>query len=514
MSNEELENRRRKRDVLIEAGIDPYPARFSREMTCVACRDRGEEILVEGAEHPENPEIVQTAGRVRAIRGFGKASFTTIEDESGRVQLHLKKDVLGDDFIKVKQLDIGDFVGVSGGLFRTRRGEVTIEVQSLTILSKSLEPLPAKWHGLSDVEIRSRRRYLDMIANPEVRTSFKKRSQIITEVRRYLTDQDFLEVETPMMQPLAGGAAARPFITHHNALDIQLYLRIAPELYLKRLIVGGFEKVFELNKNFRNEGMDRSHNPEFTMMELYEAYADFERMMEITEELITTVAQKVNGTLIAPPSKDLVVSRSETESDSESSEEPADSAPPKEETGPQISLERPWKRIAYFDAIVEGGGPKIEPGDEAACVKAVKDAGINTESESYADCLEALFEHFAEKVIIQPTFVIDYPTVISPLAKKKADQPELVERFELFIGGTEYANAFSELNDPDDQEERFRAQAKAAGSEVIDEDYIKALRTGMPPAGGLGIGIDRLVMLLTGNRTIRDVILFPTMRPE
>lgn len=436
----ELQGRRDKRDALRTKGLDPYPARFER-------RDRSEAF--KAAFVDDGPEqLVQTAGRVRAIRGHGKTSFVTLEDETGTFQAYFKKETLAEAFDLLHLIDIGDFIGVSGAVFRTRMGEVTVHVATFAVLAKALEPLPSQWHGLADVEIRYRRRYLDLIANREVREVFKQRAFIIAGIRKFLSAEGFMEVETPMMQALAGGAAARPFITHHNTLDIDLYLRIAPELYLKRLIVGGFERVFELNRNFRNEGMDRNHNPEFTMLELYEAYADYERMMELTEQLIRTV-------------------------------------------GPE-KFRDPFRRITYFDAIIAGGGPSLVPSEM-------------TDGEE----LEGIFERYAEPMMVEPTFVTDFPTILSPLAKKRADDPSLVERFELYIDGMEIANAFSELNDPDDQEARFRAQG-----DVIDEDYVAALRVGMPPAGGLGIGIDRLVMILTGSRTIRDVILFPTMRPE
>lgn len=434
-----------------------------------------------------------TAGRIRSIRGHGKTCFATIEDESGRIQIYLRQDALGEKFGVVRHLDIGDFVGASGDMMRTKMGEVTIKVTELTVLAKAIEPLPAKWHGLSDVEIRYRRRYLDLIANPEVRETFRKRSRIVSEIRRFLEARGFLEVETPVLQNLAGGAAARPFVTHHNALDINLYLRIAPELYLKRLIVGGFEKVFELSKVFRNEGMDRSHNPEFTIMELYQAYADYNDMMNITEEIIQTAAERVNGSLIAP----------RVEGDDGGRDD-----------GAEIALTGPWPRIPWFEAVGRFGGPMLLPGDKASAFRAAREREIDHEPNDYGACLEAIFDRYVEPNLRQPTFVIDYPTEISLLAKRKPGQPDLVERFELYIGCMEFANAFSELNDADDQEERFSAQAGDDVTDRVDHDFVNALRTGMPPTGGLGIGIDRLVMLLTGCRTIRDVVLFPAMRPE
>ncbi|MEK8023126.1 MAG: lysine--tRNA ligase [Candidatus Hydrogenedentota bacterium] len=470
----ELEVRRAKRDKLAAAGIEPYPCRFDRVDTA-----RG----ITSSFHDDAPsKNAVTAGRIRSIRGHGKACFMTIEDESGTVQIHLKKDVLGERYGIVAALDLGDFIGVSGPVFRTRMGEITVEARELRFLCKALEPLPSKWHGLADVEIRYRRRYLDMISNPEVRGLFQKRARIIAEIRSYLSQLGFMEVETPMMQTLAGGASARPFITHHNTLDIDLFLRIAPELYLKRLIVGGLEKVYELNRNFRNEGMDRNHNPEFTMLELYQAYSDYHGMMDLTESLIAHVADRESEGVAIVPGSDPVQ---------------------------KLSLAKPWKRITFLDAIAAGGGPRLVPGDAASALQAAKAAHCELATEDYAECLDVLFGRFAESIIVEPTFVIDYPVALSPLAKRKPGEPELTERFELYVAGMEIANAFSELNDPDDQEARFRSQGG-----TVDMDYVEALRIGMPPTGGLGIGIDRLVMLLTGARTIRDVIFFPTMRPH
>ncbi len=498
----ELAVRRAKRDRLREAGIDPYPPRFARTHAIEAARALFREPAPEVAAPPQ--ERVTVAGRVRSLRDHGKTWFATIEDDSSadeakrRIQLYLKKDLLGDAFAVVKALDIGDFVGAAGELFKTRMGEISVQVDVLTLLSKSLEPLPDKWHGLADKEVRYRRRYLDLIANPDVREVFRKRAAMVAEIRAFLTGRGFIEVETPMMQAMAGGAAARPFVTHHNTLGIDLFLRIAPELYLKRLIVGGFERVFELNRNFRNEGMDRNHNPEFTMLEVYQAYADYNGMMELAESLVAAAARKVAGGLEVSWGDDDRV----------------------------VNLAPPWPRVPFFEAIRAGGGPALVPGDEPAARAAVKAAGLEPEPEegphaspaanapsrpepSYADCLNALFDRFAEPNLFGPVFVTDYPTATSPLAKRRPDNPHLVERFEAYLGGMEIANAFSELNDPDDQEARFRAQ-----SPVIDEDYVSALRVGLPPTGGLGIGIDRLAMVLCGARTIRDVILFPAMRPE
>jgi lysyl-tRNA synthetase class 2 len=488
----ELAGRRRKRDELRARGLDPYPARAERDTACAAAAampmppmDGGNVAGVHGGterrEGESGPEV-RVAGRIRAIRLHGKTFFAVVEDESGRLQLYFKKAVLGDDsFAAALLLDLGDFIAVRGPLFRTRTGEVTVAVAAWTPLAKALAPLPAKWHGLADVETRHRKRHLDLIANPEVREVFKKRAAIIAAIRRRLTEKGFMEVETPILQPLAGGASARPFVTHHNALAIELFLRIAPELHLKRLLVGGFERVFELNRNFRNEGMDRNHNPEFTMLEVYEAYGDCATMMALAEDLIHGAALAVNGTAeieIGDPAR-------------------------------VVSLAPPWKRLPWFEAVRQGGGPALTPGDADGAIRAAREAGIELESEIEEEALGALFDRFAEPLLIEPVFVTDFPTSISPLAKRRPENPHLVERFEPYVAGMEIGNAFSELNDPDDQEARFRAQGG-----IVDMDFVEALRAGMPPAGGLGIGIDRLVMILTGARSIRDVILFPTMRPE
>lgn len=494
-AHEEREVRRGKRDRLRDAGFDPYPPRVARTHACAVART---------LFHEDGPsERVSVVGRVKALRDHGKTWFAVIEDESGVIQIYLKKDLLGEAFSLVKLLDLGDFIGATGEIFKTRMGEITVRADELGVLSKAIEPPPAKWHGLADVEIRYRRRYLDLVANPEVRDVFRARSLIVRALRDFLAGRGFMEVETPMMQPLAGGAAARPFITHHNTLDVDLFLRIAPELYLKRLVVGGFERVYELNRNFRNEGMDRNHNPEFTMLEAYQAYADYHDMMELTESMVHAAAEAFLAAESLRPRS--VPGHEATES--------AVSSPP-------VLPPPPWPRVSFFDAIEQGGGPRLSPGDAAGAAAALGALNASREEQpdrhgtevdlnSEAACLEALFDRFAEPQLEGPIFVIDYPTILSPLAKKKPGTPELVERFELYIRGMEIANAFSELNDPDDQEERFRAQGGP-----VDEDYVHALRAGMPPAGGMGIGIDRLVMILTGARTIRDVILFPAMRPE
>lgn len=487
-AREERAVRRGKRDRLRELGIDPYPPRSNRTHTCVAAKALYQEPAGDAASaFREAGEKVRVAGRVRGLRDHGKTWFATIGDETGTIQLFLKKDLLGDRFPLVKLLDLGDFLAAEGPVFKTRMGEISVEAHGVAILSKAIEPPPDKWHGLADVELRCRRRYLDLVANPPVRGTFRARIRMVAAIRAFLAGRGFMEVETPMMQPLAGGAAARPFITHHNTLGIDLFLRIAPELYLKRLLVGGFERVFEMNRNFRNEGMDRNHNPEFTMLEAYQAYGDVNDMMELTESLIHDAC---------------AVLRRDPPVDFDPSVVP-DFPPP------------PWPRVPFLEAIAAGGGPELVAGDASAAQEAVDRHGLAIEPASegaapdYAACLEALFDRFAEPKLEGPVFVVDYPTVLSPLAKRKPGVPELTERFELYIRGMEIANAFSELNDPDDQEARFREQGG-----TIDMDYVMALRAGMPPAGGLGIGIDRLAMLLTGSRTIRDVILFPAMRPE
>ncbi len=484
-AREERVVRRGKRDRLRAIGVDPYPPRASRTHTCEAARGLFRE---EDPVAPGPAATVRVAGRIRGLRDHGKTWFATISDESGTIQLYLKKDFLGDAFEIVKLLDLGDFLAASGTIFKTKKGEISVEARAIAVLAKALEPLPDKWHGLADLELRCRRRYLDLVANPPVRGIFRARARMVAAIRAFLAGRGFMEVETPMMQPIAGGAAARPFITHHNTLDMDLFLRIAPELYLKRLVVGGFERVFELNRNFRNEGMDRNHNPEFTMLEAYQAYADVNDMMELTESLIHDAARALRDGATVDFDPAIV---------------------------PEFPLP-PWPRVPFLEAIANGGGPRLAPGDAAGTAEAAARFGLEIDPEAgdgpdaeYAARLDAFFDRFAEPTLEGPIFVIDYPTVLSPLAKRKPEEPELTERFELFIRGMEVANAFSELNDPDDQEARFRGQGG-----TIDMDYVRALRAGMPPAGGLGIGIDRLAMLLTGSRTIRDVILFPAMRPE
>ncbi|MEA4924833.1 MAG: lysine--tRNA ligase [Syntrophomonadaceae bacterium] len=466
---------------LREMGFEPFGCRFERDASAWGIQDNFESM---------DGQTVRIAGRIMSKRRHGKAGFANLQDLSGDIQLYFRKDDVGEEKYELfKKLDIGDILGVKGFVFRTQKGEISVHVQDFTYLSKSLSPLPEKWHGLKDVELRYRQRYVDLIVNPEVREVFIKRSQIIKEIRNYLDARQFLEVETPMMQPIPGGAAARPFITHHNTLDMNLYLRIAPELYLKRLIVGGLEKVYEINRNFRNEGISTKHNPEFTMLELYQAYADFEVMMQLTEELISSVALKVNGTMVA------------------------------EFEDQEIDFTPPWRRVTMLDAIKEYAGLDfnlLQSDSEAREAT----AGLGMEVNPHAtrgEIINEVFEEFVEDKLIQPTFVYGHPVEISPLAKRNAEHPEFTDRFEVFIMQREIANAFSELNDPIDQRDRFMKQVEKRASgdaeaHMMDEDYINALEYGMPPAGGLGVGIDRLVMLLTDSPSIRDVILFPTLR--
>ncbi|NLW09460.1 MAG: lysine--tRNA ligase [Firmicutes bacterium] len=485
----EMADRRRKMEELRRAGIDPFGKRFSR--THLAREILDEFAGVEDFDAVEKREV-RIAGRIVSLRTHGKASFAHLLDLSGQIQVYAKIDALGDEsYQRFTSLDLGDIIGVAGTVFRTRRGEITVEIKEWEILSKALRPLPEKWHGLKDVDLRYRKRYLDLIANPETREVFRRRSAIISAIRRFLDEKGFLEVETPILSLIAGGGHARPFTTHHNALDLDLYLRIALELYHKRLIVGGLEKVYEIGRCFRNEGISTKHNPEFTMLELYQAYADLSDMMELAEALISTVAQEVLGTHRL------------------------------EYQGVEIDLTPPWPRLSMMEAIRAETGLDwlaIESDEEA--VAAGEKLGLDlTEKKTKAQVLDELLSVYIEPKLTGPVFLTDYPVEISPLAKKKADNPRLTDRFELFIYGWEMANAFTELNDPLDQRERFVAQAreKAKGNEEAmewDEDFLVALEHGMPPTGGMGIGIDRLVMILTGAVSIRDVLLFPLMRPK
>lgn len=437
-------------------------------------------------------QTVSVAGRIMSRRDMGKANFIDLTDESGRIQAYIRVDDIGEDsFAEYRKWDIGDIIGLKGFVFRTRRGEISIHAKELVLLSKSLLPLPEKWHGLKDQDLRYRQRYVDLIVNPQVKDAFVKRSQIISEIRNYLNNESFLEVETPMLHNMAGGANARPFITHHNSLDIDLYLRIALELHLKRLIVGGFERVYEIGRVFRNEGMDTRHNPEFTLLELYQAYTDYNGMMDLTENLIRSVAKKILGKA--------VIHYGDVE----------------------IDLEKPFARLSMADAVKQACGVDFYAiSDDETAKEIAKKHHIEYEAHhKKGDILNLFFEKYCEENLIQPTFIMNHPVEISPLAKRMPGNPDYTERFELFIVGREHANAFSELNDPIDQRGRFEAQAakKAKGDDEandVDEDFLNALEYGMPPTGGLGIGIDRLVMLLTDSASIRDVLLFPTMKPE
>ncbi|MFZ6033556.1 MULTISPECIES: lysine--tRNA ligase [Melioribacter] len=488
-----MKRRREELDELIKRGILPYAYSYDVDSYSSDIKQNYEKY--EGKD-------VKVAGRIMALRRMGKATFAHIQDSRGRIQIYLKKDELGEMYDVFKLLDIGDIIGVAGFVFKTKTGEISVHAKSYQLLSKSLRPIPiAKevidengnkivYDQFADKELRYRQRYVDLIVNPEVKDVFIKRAQIITQIRKYLDENGLIEVETPILQPLYGGAAARPFITHHNALDIDLYLRIADELYLKRLIVGGFDGVYEISKDFRNEGMDKTHNPEFTMLELYVAYKDYEWMMDFVEKMVVELCNKVFGTT------QFVIE------------------------GKEINFNPPWKRVSMVDKLLEVTGIDVLKASYDELVKALKERGVEPKGgESKGKLIDELFEITIQASLIQPTFVIDYPLELSPLAKKHRSKEGLVERFEGFVLGREICNAFSELNDPIDQRKRFEEQAKMReeGDEEahqIDEDFIRALEYGMPPTAGLGVGIDRLVMLLTNQPSIRDVILFPQMKPE
>ena len=478
--NEMLKIKREKLEELKQEGRDPHEI--------VNFKDRTPAREIKDNFENYDGKSVRIAGRIRAKRGHGNMSFMDIQDESGTIQIVNRKNVIGDEFKQVKKYDIGDIVGIEGNVFKTNQGEISIETQNPQLLTKSLQILPEKWHGLKDPDLRYRQRYLDLIVNPEVKEVFYLRSKIISEIRKFLDGRGFIEVETPILNTIAGGATARPFITHHNTLDIDMYLRIANELYLKRLIVGGFDKVYEMGRMFRNEGMDATHNPEYTAMELYQAYADYEDMMEITEHMVETVATNVLGKTTI------------------------------EYDGQEIELKAPWARIPMIDAIKDETGidfNQITSYEDAVTI--AKEKGVEVK-ETRGEIIAEFFEEFVEDKLIQPTFIIDYPVEISPLAKRKNDDKSLTYRFEAFINGKEVANAFSELNDAADQRERFEAQVakREKGddeAQMMDHDFVNALEVGLPPTGGLGIGIDRVIMLLTGQHSIRDVLLFPTMKP-
>ncbi len=490
--NEQIRVRKQKLAALQERGAQAYPNDFSPTHTAAALPERFAAASTEELEKIE--ETFSLAGRIMSLRYFGKAAFFHMQDRSGQIQVYVRQGDSPPEAVTLlkESLDVGDLVGVVGPVFRTRTGELTIKATTLRLLSKALRPLPEKWHGLQDVEVRYRQRYLDLIVNPQVRDTFRKRAQLIRLIRQFFVERDFLEVETPIMQSLAGGALAKPFITHHNTLDIDLYLRIAPELFLKRLIVGGVDRVFELGRNFRNEGVSTKHNPEYTMLEFYQAYATYEHLMTLTEEeLIVFLAQEVHG-------------------------------------GPrfiygehEIDLTPPWRRLAMKEAVCEYAGLSAAEIDREDLVRAkAREMGVLPHAAApLGKVIEELFGAVVEPHLIQPTFVVSYPVEVSPLARRSDVDPRFVDRFELYVAGRELANAFSELNDPEDQLQRFLEQLREreAGDEeahALDEDYLRALEYGMPPTAGEGIGIDRLVMLFANAPSIRDVILFPQMRPE
>lgn len=486
--SELLQIRRNKLDELRKLGIDPFGGKYEREHHAGDILKQYDELSKEELE--EKQVEVNLAGRIMAKRGMGKASFAHIQDLSGRIQIYVRQDSIAEaQYEAFSILDLGDIIGVKGVLFKTKTGETTIKVKELEVLSKSLYPLPEKFHGLKDVELRYRQRYVDLIINPDVQKTFIARSRIIQSMRRYLDSQGYLEVETPTLHSIAGGAAARPFITHHNALDMELYMRIAIELHLKRLIVGGLEKVYEIGRVYRNEGISTRHNPEFTMIELYEAYADYKDIMALTENMIAHIAQEVLGTQVISYQ------------------------------GHEVDLTPQWRRVSMVDAVKEVVGVdfSVEMSNEEAH-RLAKEHKVPVEPHmTFGHILNAFFEQFVEETLIQPTFVTGHPVEISPLAKKNDVDPRFTDRFELFIVAREHANAFSELNDPIDQRQRFEAQMKEKEqgndeAHEMDEDFLRALEYGMPPTGGLGIGIDRLIMLLTNSPSIRDVLLFPHMR--
>jgi len=488
--NELLQQRRAKVESYQVAGVNPFANDFavthnSRQVLDAHAADNKQKL-------EEIDVTYRIGGRIMALRDFGKAAFLQLQDGGGRIQIYVAKNQVGEEaFESFKNFDIGDIIGVSGAPFRTKTDELSVRAAEIRLLTKSLLPLPEKWHGLTDVETRYRQRYLDLIVNPDVREVFRKRSQIVSLIRQYMLDGDYLEVETPMMHQVAGGATAKPFVTHHNTLKMDLFLRIAPELYLKRLVVGGFDRVFEINRNFRNEGISIQHNPEFTMMEFYRAYATYDDMMAFTEKLICHVTNTVCGSLVIPYGEK------------------------------DVDLTPPWDRLTLKESIVKYGVIEMEVlEDREQSFAYAQSLGLELESQiSHGKLLAEIFDEVVEPKLWQPTFITEYPTEISPLSRKNDQNPDVVDRFELFIVGRELANAFSELNNPLDQKERFLQQLeeKAAGDEEahgMDEDYIRALEYGLPPTAGEGIGIDRLVMLLTNSASIRDVILFPQLRPE
>ena len=483
-----FEIRRRKLDALEQAGVDAFPNGYPVDAALRAVRARFDDLDAEQLDAAG--ESIRVAGRVVSSRAHGKTSFADLSDGSGNIQIYVRRDDVGEDtYASWKELDLGDFVGVEGVLMRTRSGELTVKATAYTLLAKALRPLPEKWHGLKDTEIRYRQRYLDLAANDAVREVFRKRAAALKALRAHLDAHAFVEVETPIMQPQYGGALARPFTTHHNTLDIDLYLRIAPELYLKRLLVGGLERVYELNRNFRNEGVSTQHNPEFTMLEFYAAYWDFNRMMEFVEELLSVTTEAVLGT-----------------SDFEYQ-------------GAPVSMRRPWKRMRFADALVEiGGVPEGDLYDEDALRAWLRERDVPADDLSLGYMWDAALGRFVQPQLISPTFITHFPRDVSPFSKAAPDDDGLVERFEIYWGGLETGNGYSELNDPREQRARMeamgRARAKELSEQRVDEDYICALEHGMPPAAGFGVGIDRLMMLLTDSPSIRDVILFPLLKPK
>ncbi|WP_339132630.1 MAG: lysine--tRNA ligase [Candidatus Electrothrix sp. GW3-4] len=487
--NQLLKQRREKAETLAEAGVTLFSNDFKNPQAVREILPLADNL--EPETHAPDDVVYRVAGRIMSLRKFGKAAFFHVQDETGRMQIYARRDLLAEEFQLFKKWDVGDIVGVEGKLFKTKTGEPSLEAAHLHMITKSLRPLPEKFHGLTDVETRYRQRYVDLIVNPEVRDTFRKRVEIIRLMREFLTERGFMEVETPMMQPVPGGATAKPFKTHHNALDMDLFLRIAPELYLKRLLVGGFERVFEINRNFRNEGLSTRHNPEFTMLEFYQAYATYEDLMDLTEEMVSSIATQVCG------SAEIVYQ------------------------GIPVNLAPPWQRYTMDEALIEVGGldPELLK-DDATIMGLAKKHGIKLQPDAGPGKAKTeLFELLVEEKLIDPTFITAYPAEVSPLARRNEEDPTITDRFELFITGRELANAFSELNDPIDQHERFAKQIAERGDDEeihpeLDADYVRALEYGMPSAAGEGIGIDRLVMLLTDSPSIRDVILFPHLKAE
>ncbi|OGP77188.1 MAG: lysine--tRNA ligase [Deltaproteobacteria bacterium RBG_16_49_23] len=489
-ANELVRQRIRKLEALREEGLNPYPNDFKVTHTS------GDILETYGRMSEEDlksiAESFSLAGRIVAIRNFGKASFIQLMDRNGKIQAYFQKEVVGEESFRFfKRFDIGDFIGLEGNVFRTKTGELTLLVQKFRLLGKSLRPLPEKWHGLTDIEIRYRRRYLDLIANPKVKEVFLKRALVIQRIREFFNRRGFYEVETPMLHTIPGGATAKPFRTHHNALDMELFLRVAPELYLKRLVIGGFERIFEINRSFRNEGISTLHNPEFTMLEFYQSYATYIEMMEITEELLCSMVKEIHGRFRLPCQ------------------------------GKEIDFNPPWRRMRFRDSLLEIGG--LDPvilKDPSKAIEIAGGLGLELKKgTSHGRVLADLFKERVEPNLLEPTFITHYPTEVSPLSRRNEEDPEVADRFELFIAGREIANGFSELNDPLDQRERFLQQLKERAEEAdssifLDEDFLLALEFGMPPTAGEGIGIDRWVMLLTDSPSIRDVIFFPLLRME